>query len=233
MSYFNENSTPGPKQSVPVNPAIAATEIRLRDYIDPRTAEVLIADFDGEGGDLWHDALDNLQFRRIWPKEQRTFGLDESMLQKLQALPFKGKKSIVAHSGMGVGLIMLLEDALGMLTGQAGAVWHPVQLPQHFEIETGKLVERNAIGFGCDLWRDDLGNIQVRVRAKTKDGKFTANIGTVAIARLRQIPCTGSRSILLLGAFEDSDFLLPITDPHNLEIKFGSGYPIRRNKRLH
>jgi len=234
MSYESNNSKPQHKEVVRFDPSIAATEVRLRDFIDPLTAEVLISDFDGEGGDLWHDALGNLQLRRLWKPDQRTFGLDEPMLNKLDALSFTGKKSIVAHDGNQTeGLLMTLADALLMLAGQKQAVWHPVRLPKHFDMETGKLVERSAVGPGCDLWRDALGNIQVRTRAKTNNGIFRADFGLVAIARLRQLPCTGSRSILLIGASESCDFVLPVTEPQNPELKFGSGYTVRRNRRLH
>jgi hypothetical protein len=231
MSYNNDND-PRAKEIRRVSQTIAATEVRIRDFIDPKTAKVAVANFDGEGGDLWRDDFDNLQLKRIWPQHQPTFGLDAAMLKKFEALPCKAKKSIVAHNGKGGGLIMLLRDALSVSAGQNSVTWHPVRLPELFDVETGKLVERDAVGPGCDLWRDDLGNIQVRVRATTStNGKFIGNIGTNAIARIRELPCTGTRSILVLGIHKDVDCIFPVTSPDNSTV-FGSGYTVPRKRSL-
>ena len=230
MSYDNENTARSAKTTLHVNQSIAATEVRLRDFIDPKTAKILVADFDGEGGHLWQDNFDNLQLKRIWLQHQPTFGMDEPVLNKFEALSCKGKKSIVAHNGEGGGLIMLLRDALAVFAGKKAVTWHRVRLPEFFDVETGKLIERNAVGSGYDLWQDDIGNIQVRTRATTTtDENFFANVGTEMMARICELPCTGARS-LVLGAHKDVEWIFPVTGSGNLAIDFRVSLP--RKMRL-
>lgn len=206
------------------------TEARLRDFIDPRTAVLSVRSFDGEGGDLWQDAIGNLQLRRVWERDRPTLGLNESVLMRLDGMSAPGTKSILAHNDIG-GLACRLSDLLAQTKSGVTAVWAAVWMPTYFDAETGRLVKRNAVGPGLDLWRDDLGNIQVRAPAVYANGSFSANIGSVAVEKLRKIPCKRSRSILLRMSNAEYDYLCPVMDdaPDGIAL----AHPIRRQTLRH
>lgn len=223
------------KQIVTIGMDIAEAMARLAEYIDPTTAEVFRENFDGEGGDLWKDALGNLQLRRVWDIDGPRLGFDERVLIEFQAMAVKGKKSILAHNDQDDGLICELETFLKHFEDSSQLEWRHVRLSTYFDMETGRLEKRNAFGLGRDLWRDGIGNMQVRLRGKVRSSDmFTANFGTDAISKFLQTHCERSRSVLVTGISKDGDFLMPISKPTDLAPgAYGRGFVVRGRRILH